>query len=176
MLLSQVELLTRSHLVSDFDCGTDESLNDWLKRFALVNQLSDSARTYVVHRGGKVVGYYALTAGSVMKQEAPARVAKGLANYPIGLVLLARLAIDKTEKRTGLGKALLKDALKRAAQAADTIGARAVLAHAIDEDAKSFYQHFGFEASPTNPLHLTILMKDIRAALRLEGTMEKGAI
>ena len=80
--------------------------------------------------------------------------------------MLARLAIDRSEKGSGLGKALLKDALLRAAQAADTIGARAVLVHAIDADAKSFYQHFGFEPSPVDETHLMLLMKDIRALLK----------
>lgn len=163
--LSKVELLTRSHVLSEFDCG-NESLTDWLTRYALINQQNDSARTYVVHRTGRVVGYYSLTPGSVSKQEAPARIAKGLASHPIGIILLARLAVDLTEKNTGLGKALLKDALMRAVHAADTIGARAVLVHAIDEDAKSFYRHFGFEQSPVDPMHLMLLMKDIRTALK----------
>ena len=99
--LSQVELLTRSHVVSEFDCGKHESLTDWLKRYALINQQNDSARTYVVHRARRVVGYYSLTPGSVSKQEAPARIAKGLADHPIGIILLARLAIDISEKATG---------------------------------------------------------------------------
>jgi GNAT superfamily N-acetyltransferase len=164
--LSPVELLTRSHVLSEFDCGIHESLNDWLKRYALANQQNDSARTYVVHRANRVVGYYSLTPGSVSKQESPARIAKGLANHPIGIVLLARLAIDQSEKKTGLGKALLKDALARAVHAADTISARAVLVHAIDDEAKSFYMHFGFEESPVDPMHLMLLMKDIRASLK----------
>jgi GNAT superfamily N-acetyltransferase len=138
----------------------------WLKRYSLINQQNDSARTYVVHRAGQVVGYYSLTPGSIGKQEAPARIAKGLANYPIGIILLARLAVDTREKKTGLGKALLKDALTRALYAADTIGARAVLVHAIDQDAQSFYRHFGFEESPVDHMHLMLLMKDIRAALK----------
>ncbi|MGA9568155.1 MAG: GNAT family N-acetyltransferase [Candidatus Korobacteraceae bacterium] len=164
--LSPVELLTRSHTVEEFDCGMHESLNEWLKRYAMLNQLSDAARTYVVHRANKVVGYYSLAPGSVAKREAPERIAKGLGNYPIGVILLARLAIDKTEKGRGLGKALLKDALLRSANAADTISARAVLVHAIDGDAKAFYQHFGFEVSLIDDTHLMLLMKDIRALLK----------
>ncbi len=151
-------------MLSEFDCG-NESQSDWLKRYALINQQNDSARTYVAHRAGRVIGYYSLAAGGVSKQETPARIAKGLASHPVGIILLARLAVDKSEKRTGLGTALLKDALTRAANAADTIGARAVLVHAIDEEAKSFYRHFGFEKSPVNSMHLMLLMKDIRAAL-----------
>jgi GNAT superfamily N-acetyltransferase len=163
--LSQVEAIAESHDVSRFDCGGHESLNDWLKRFALTNQKNESARTYVVHRNGAVVGYYSISAGSVSAEEAPARIAKGLARHPIPVILLARLAVDKDEKRTGLGRALIKDALVRIARAADIVGARAVLVHAIDESAKSFYLHFDFEPSPIHELQLMLLMKDLRKAL-----------
>lgn len=153
-------------MLREFDCGEHESLNEWLRRYALVNQQNDSARTYVVHRANRVVGYYSLAPGSIRKQEASVRIAKGLASHPIGIILLARLAVDQPERNTGLGKALLKDALTRAVHAADTIGARAVLVHAIDNDARSFYRHFGFEESPLDPVHLMLLMKDIRASLK----------
>jgi GNAT superfamily N-acetyltransferase len=162
---STVEPISESHDVSRFDCGIHESLNDWLRRFALINQKNESARTYVVHRGGSVVGYYSISAGSVSVEESPARVAKGLARHPIPVILLARLAVDKSEKGTGLGKALLKDALARIVQAADIVGARAVLVHAIDEEARKFYEHFDFEASPIHELQLMLLMKDLRKAL-----------
>jgi len=160
--------------VSAFDCGKP-SLNDWLRRFALINQQSDSARTYVVHRRGKVVGYYSLSAGSVRKEESPARIAKGLAQHPIGVILLARLAIDRSEQRSGLGKMLLIDALTRSLSAADAIGARAILVHAIDEEAISFYRKFEFEPSPLNPKQLMLLMKDLRATVQsLGGSMWTG--
>lgn len=163
--LSSVELLTRTHSVQEFDCKKHASLNDWLKRFALLSQNSDSARTYVVHRNGVVVGYYALCSGSVRREEAAERVARGQPAYPIAVILLARLAVDHTEQGLGLGKALLKDALLRCLQGADVIGARAVLVHAIDEDARAFYKHFGFEVCPANNLHLMLLMKDLRKYL-----------
>jgi GNAT superfamily N-acetyltransferase len=163
--LSKVEPISESHDLSRFDCGTHESLNDWLKRFALTNQKNESARTYVVHRDGAVVGYYSISAGSVSVEESPARIAKGLARHPIPVILLARLAVDKNEKGTGLGKALLKDALARIAHAADIVGARAVLVHAIDEPARKFYEHFDFEPSPVHELQLMLLMKDLRKAL-----------
>ncbi|HET9307517.1 MAG TPA: GNAT family N-acetyltransferase [Candidatus Sulfotelmatobacter sp.] len=163
--LSKVEPISESHDVSQFDCGAHESLNDWLRRFALTNQNNESARTYVVHRSGSVVGYYSISAGSVSVEEAPSRVAKGLARHPIPIILLARLAVDRDEKGTGLGKALLKDALLRIAHAAEIVGARAVLVHAIDEQARKFYQHFGFEASPLHELQLMLLMKDLRKSL-----------
>jgi GNAT superfamily N-acetyltransferase len=162
---SKVEAISESHDVSHFDCGTHESLNDWLKRFALSNQKNESARTYVVHRNRLVVGYYSISAGSVSIEESPARIAKGLARHPIPVILLARLAVDKDEKGTGLGKALLRDALARIAHAADIVGARAVLVHAIDEHARKFYEHFDFEPSPVHELQLMLLMKDLRKAL-----------
>ena len=164
-LLSKVEPISEVHDLSRFDCGGHQSLNDWLKRFALTNQKNESSRTYVVHRNGLVVGYYSISAGSVSVEEAPARISKGLAKHPIPVILLARLAVDKYEKGAGLGKALLKDALRRIAQAADIIGARAVLVHAIDEQARTFYEHFGFEPSPVHDLQLMLLMKDLRKAL-----------
>ena len=161
----EIEKLGKQHDLSSFDCGK-HSRNDWLKRFALTNQQNDSARTYVAQDTGKVVAYYSLSAGSVRKEESPARVAKGLANHPIGVILLARLAVDRTQQGTGLGKALLADALSRALEACDAIAARAVLVHAIDEEAVAFYQKFGFESSPLDPKQLMLLMKDLRATLK----------
>jgi GNAT superfamily N-acetyltransferase len=166
--LSVIEKLLKDHDLSSFDCGKS-SLNDWLRRFALTNQQNDSARTYVLHRAGKVVGYYTLSAGSVRCEESPARIAKGLAKHPIGVILLARLAVDLTEHGAGLGRTLLVDALSRAMTAADAIGARAILVHAIDEDAGAFYRKFGFESSPFDPKQLMLLMKDLRATLRSVG-------
>jgi GNAT superfamily N-acetyltransferase len=163
--LSPIEKLAKEHDVSSFDCGK-APLNDWLKRFALTNQQNDSARTYVVHRSNKIVGYYSLTAGSVRKEESSARIGKGLANHPIGVILLARLAVDKSERGSGLGKRLLADALLRCVEAADMIGARAILVHAIDDEAAAFYRKFGFEASPLDPKQLMLLMKDLRATLK----------
>ena len=162
----ETEKLGKQHDLSSFDCGKP-SLNNWLKRFAaLTNQQNDSARTYVAQHTGRVVGYYLLSAGSVRKEESPARVAKGLANHPIGVIILARLAVDRTQQGTVLGKALLADALSRALEACDAIAASAVLVHAIDEEAVAFYQKFGFESSPLDPKQLKLLMKDLRATLK----------
>jgi GNAT superfamily N-acetyltransferase len=166
------EKLTKDHNLSSFDCGK-ASLNDWLKRFALINQQSDTARTYVIQIGGRVVAYYSLAAGSVRKEESPSRIAKGLASHPIGVILLARLAVDRTEQGKGLGKVLLGDALTRCLEAADTIGARAILVHALDEEAAAFYRRFGFEPSPLDPNQLMLLMKDLRASLKSLG-LESG--
>jgi GNAT superfamily N-acetyltransferase len=163
--LSGPEPLTAAHDVKNFDCGKQE-LTEWLRRYALQSHQAGAARVYVVHRTGRVAGYYALAAGSVEPEEAPERVKKGLARHPIPVILLARLAVDISERRQGLGAALLKDALRRITSAADEIGARAVLVHAKDDEAKAFYRHFDFEPSPTDPLHLFLLMKDLRAILR----------
>jgi GNAT superfamily N-acetyltransferase len=163
--LSTLEKLTGAHDVSSFNCGK-APLDDWLRRFALTNQQNDSARTYVVLRDGRVAGYYSLSAGAVRREESPARIGKGLAKHPIGVILLARLAVDRSERGRGLGKQLLADALLRAVNAADEIGARAVLVHAIDEEAANFYEKFGFERSPLEPKQLMLLMKDLRATMK----------
>lgn len=158
-----IDRLSSEHNLSEFDCG-NTSLNEWLKKFAWTNQQSDSAKTYIALDGNRVAGYYALTAGSVHKHESPQRIAKGLANHPIGVVLLARLAVDRKQQAKGLGKALLFDALTRIEAAADLIGVRAMLVHAIDETARRFYLHFGFEESPVDPYQLMLLLKDLRRA------------
>ncbi|MGA8529556.1 MAG: GNAT family N-acetyltransferase [Acidobacteriaceae bacterium] len=164
--LSLVEPLARTHDCTQFDCGAHPSLNDWLKRFAWTNQQNETSRTYVVHRDNRVVGYYSIAAGSVLRESATDRIAKGLANHPVPVILLTRLAVDRSEQAKGLGKALLKDALKRIARAADIVGARAILVHAIDASAAEFYRRFDFDPSPVNELHLMLLMKDLRLLVR----------
>ena len=164
--LSQVEILTKLHDLSQFNCGTHESLNLWLKKYAFQNQANESARTYVVHRANIVVGYYSISAGSISREGATPRAAQGLANHPIPIILLGRLAVDETVQGTGLGKALLKDALIRMERAADILGIRAVLVHAIDDSARAFYERFDFESCPDDPLHLMLLMKDLRKQLK----------
>jgi GNAT superfamily N-acetyltransferase len=165
--LSDVEPLSRVHDVSRFDCGRHASLNLWLQKYALQNQANDSARTYVVHRAHVAVGYYTISAGSVARERATARAAHGLANHPVPVSLLARLAVDKNEQGNGLGSALLKDALVRIEGAGDVLGIRAVLVHAIDDQARVFYERFDFERCPGDPLHLMLLMKDLR---RMQGS------
>ena len=165
--LSAVEKLSPDHELSAFSCGTP-ALDTWLKRFARQNQAAGASRTYVVHRANRVVGYYALAAGSVERQEAPDRVSRGLARHPLPVVIVARLAVDQTEQGSGLGRALLKDALLRIANAADVIGVRAVLVHAKDENARRFYERFDFEPSPIDPLQLLLLVKDLKRAAGTE--------
>lgn len=159
--LGTIEKLRPDHELEGFDCGKEE-LNRFLARHALANQRAESAQTYVLAQGRKVVAYYSLTAGAVTHEEATERLKKGQARHPIPVILLARLAVDKDLQRKGIGPALLKDALQRSASAAETIGARALLVHAKDAEAKSFYEHFGFEPSPTDALHLFLIMKDLK--------------
>lgn len=160
-----IEKLRREHRLDDFDCGKEE-LNRFLKRQAWSNRQAHSAQTYVLAKDLVVQGYYSLAAGSVTHDEATERVKKGLARHPIPVILLARLAVDVTLQGKGVGPALLKDALLRAAGAAETIGARALLVHAKDDNAKGFYEHFTFEPSPSDPYHLLLIMKDL---LRIVG-------
>ena len=160
-----IEKLRREHLLEGFECGK-EDLNRFLKRQAWNNQQANSAQTYVLAKDLRVFGYYSLAAGSVTHDQATERVKKGLARHAIPVILLARLAVDASLHGKGLGAALLKDALRRTAHAADTIGARALLVHAKDDSAKAFYQHFTFEPSPSDPYHLVLIMKDL---LRMVG-------
>ena len=160
---SQAEPLTRGHDLSAFDCGRHPSLNIWLQRFAWTNQQNETSRTYVVHRAGRVIAYYSIAAGSVARDDAPERIGRGLSRHPVPVIVLTRLAVDRREQGAGLGRAMLKDALIRVAAAADIVGARAVLVHAIDSEAASFYRKFGFVPSPVNDQTLMLLMKDLRA-------------
>ena len=155
-----IEKLRRDHVLDSFDCGK-EDLNRFLKRQAWNSQQAHSAQTYVLAKDLRVLGYYSLAAGAVTHDEATERVKKGLARHPIPVILLARLAVDVSIHGKGVGSALLKDALLRTAQAADTIGARALLVHAKDESAKAFYQHFTFETSPSDPYHLLLITKEL---------------
>ena len=161
---SPVEKLDATHDVEAFACGK-EPLDRFLKRFALANQKADGARTYVACRGSTVLAYYSLAAGAVERADAPGRVGKGLARHPVPVMLLARLAVDRTEQGRGLGKALVKDALLRTAAAADIAGIRALLVHAKDDEARAWYEALEFEPSPTDPRHLFLLVKDLRAML-----------
>ncbi|MCC7256774.1 MAG: GNAT family N-acetyltransferase [Gammaproteobacteria bacterium] len=160
-----IEKLTQAHEVDSFDCGQAE-LNRFLKQQAWVSQQANSARTYVLAERGVVRGYFSLAAGSVAHESASTRVRKGQARHAIPVILLARLAVDRALQGQGVGAALLKDALLRTAAAAETIGARALLVHAKDERARGFYEHFGFEPSPSDPLHLMLVMKDLKARIR----------
>lgn len=163
-VLAKPEPLTIRHHVADFDCGKP-ALNTFLKRFALVNQQSGTARTYVTHRGGIVAGYYSLAAAAAEFEEPPPRLVKGLAKHPVPLTLLARLAVDIKEQGNGIGTSLLQEALLRHLQVQEIIGSRALLVHAKDDEAAAFYAQYGFEPSPLDPHHLFLMTKDIKRTL-----------
>jgi GNAT superfamily N-acetyltransferase len=159
-----VRKLSAADRVERFDCG-QPALNRFLQHYALVNQKANSAQTYVCCRGGEVVGFYSLAVGSVDPEEAPSRVTKGLARHPVPVMILARLAVDLDHQGRGLGKALLKDALLRTAQAADIAGIRCLLVHAKDATARQWYESWEFEPSPTDAFHLFLMLKDLKALL-----------
>lgn len=150
--------------VDAFDCG-NPALNQFLQRYALINQKANSAQTYVCCVEGAVVGFYSLVVGSVDPGAVPSRLSKGLARHPVPVMILARLAVDRAHQRKGLGQALLKDALLRTAQAADIAGIRALLVHAKDEVARQWYETWEFEPSPTDAYHLFLLLKDLKSLL-----------
>ena len=160
------EPLAAYHDTTAFDCG-NPALNAYLTRFALSSQAGGTARTYVALRGARVAGYCSLAAASAEIQRVPARGAKGAARHPIPLTLLARLAVDVAEQGQRLGEALLKDAIKRHLQAQSILGSRALVAHAKDDRAAAFYARYGFQPSPTDPLHLYLLTKDMKKTLGL---------
>ena len=164
MPFSQPEPLAASHNTASFDCGK-APLNQFLQRYALTNQATGSARTFVTLSGAQVFGYYSLAAASAEHACVPSRVSKGLARHPIPMLLLARLAVDVKAKGQGLGRSLLQSALAKYLQASEVIGARALMVHAIDEAAIGFYQSYGFESSPVDAAHLYLLTKDIRKTL-----------
>lgn len=162
--IRRVEKLRRDHAVEDFDCGREE-LNRYLWRYAWQNQQAGAAQTYVGVAGEAVIGYHTLAVGQVTLEVAPERLTKGLARHPVPIMLLARLATDRRWQGQGVGRALLRDAMLRTLQAADIAGIRALAVHAKDAEARRFYEHFDFIPSPTDPLHLFVLLKDVRRAI-----------
>ncbi len=158
----KIEKLQQHHAVDAFDCGRAD-LNRFLQQYALPNQHSGGSQTYVGLVDDSVVGYYALAVGSVEQDLAPERMKKGLAKHAIPIImLLARLAVDLHWQKQGVGAALLKDATLRTLQAAEIAGIRALVVHAKDERAKQFYERFDFLPSPSDPLHMFMLLKDLR--------------
>lgn len=159
-----VRKLAATDQVDAFDCG-QAALNQFLQRYALVNQKANSAQTYVCCQSDAVVGFYSLVVGSADPQATPPRVMKGLARHPVPVMILARLAVDKEHQCKKLGQALLKDALLRTAQAADIAGIRCLLVHAKDDAARRWYETWEFEPSPTDPYHLFLMLKDLKNLL-----------
>lgn len=157
-----IEKLQRDHPVDGFDCGK-EPLNRFLIRLALQAQLSGNSQTYLSSHGDEVTGYYTLVFGAVVFDDAPERLRKGMSRHPIPLMILARLAVSTAWAGKGIGSGLLKDAMIRTLAAADIAGLRALAVHAKDAEARSFYEHFDFTQSPSDPMHLFLLLKDIRS-------------
>ncbi|WP_027141565.1 GNAT family N-acetyltransferase [Mesorhizobium sp. WSM3626] len=149
--------LAEHHDLEFFQSGT-ESLDHWLRRRARANQVSGASRTYVVAEGTRVVGYYCLSSGGLDLAEAPGVIRRNMPD-PIPMVVLGRLAVDASWQGKGLGAALLQDAVLRAGQAATILGIRGVFVHAISDEAKAFYEHYGFAASPKNPMTLVLSLK-----------------
>jgi GNAT superfamily N-acetyltransferase len=161
---SAPEHLTSAHDADDFASGVEE-LDVWLKRRALPNERSHASRTFVVTSGGRVIGYYALATGAVARAVATSRVRRNMPD-PVPVMVLARLAVDQRHQHAGLGTALLRDALLRTVTASQVAGIRAVLLHAVSDDAKRFYRHHGFAESPLDPMTMMIGMSDVEAALK----------
>lgn len=161
------ETLGADHDLSPFDSGTP-ALDDWLRRRALRNQESGASRTYTICADRRVVGYYALAVGAVAHAEATGRTRRNMPD-PVPVMVLGRLAIDAGFQGRGLGRALLRDAILRTLQAAEIAGIRAILVHAISEDARRFYERCGFQPSPLDPMTLMITLRDAEQALLAES-------
>ena len=167
--LTPPAILPSEYSLNDFDCG-NPTLNKWLKRYAMLNQQSNSARTFVTCKEKSVIGFYTLAVGSIEHETAGKRIKKGLARHPIPVMILARLAVDLKFQGQCIGSGLLKDAVLRTLQAADLAGIRAIFVHAKDEKARRFYERFDFEPSPIDPMKLMLLIKDARKTVsRLAG-------
>ena len=147
-------------------CSGEPDLDDWLKRRALKNQDSGASRTYVITAGRVVVGYYSLATGALSQESAPGRVRRNMPD-PIPVMLVGRLAVDQAWHRKGLGRALLRDAILRTIQAADIAGIRAMLIHALSQDAKIFYERCGFYASAVDPMTLMLTLQEARTMVEV---------
>lgn len=161
MSLRGPEPLGPQHRLEGFDCGKP-ALNDWLLRHARQAQGSGSAKTFVVVDEDRVAGYFSLTVGQIDTLDAPERIRKGMGQYPLPVVILARLAVSTTDQGRGIGVGLLQEAIRRTMLIAEHAGIRAMLTHPIDEDATRFYTRFGFIASPLREQQLLLLLKDAR--------------
>lgn len=158
----RIEKLHRRHAVENFDCG-EEALNRFLIRFALSSQMANASQTYVgMADDDVIVGFYTLVVGEVRHEESPERLSKGLARHPVPVMLLARFGVSEQWQGKRIGAGLLRDAVLRTLQVADIAGVRALVVHAKNEAARSFYERFDFQPSPTDPLHLFALIKDLK--------------
>jgi len=161
--ISAPQPLADHHQLGEFNSGI-ASLDDWLKRRARSNQASGASRTFVVCDGEKVIGYYALASGAVSTTSAPGRFRRNMPE-PIPVAVLARLAIDQAHQGQGLGRALFQDSALRVLNAADAIGIRGMIVHAISDEARAFYIKLGFDPSPLDPMTLMVTLTDIQLNL-----------
>ncbi len=161
MSLCGPEPLGPQHRLEGFDCGK-AALTDWLLRHARQAQGSGSAKTFVVADDDRVAGYFSLTVGQIDTLDAPERIRKGMGQYPVPVVILARLAVSQSDQGRGIGFGLLQDAIRRTMLIAEQAGIRAMLTHPIDDEAARFYTRFGFIASPLWEQQLLLLLKDAR--------------
>ena len=153
--LTEPQALAATHRLDDFECGEAE-LDDWLQRRALVNQLGGASRTFVVADADNIVrGYYALAAGAISHGLALGKVKRNMPD-PVPAIILGRLAVDQLAQGLGLGGDLLMDAVRRVVGISEQAGVRTILVHALHEQAQRFYEHFGFERSPLQPLVLML--------------------
>jgi GNAT superfamily N-acetyltransferase len=159
--LSSPQPLVTAHRLDDFACG-EAVLDEWLKRRALANQLSGASRTFVVVASDqRVFGYYAMAAGAVSHQIVTSAVRRNMPD-PVPVMVLARLAVDHRAQGLKLGGALLQDAVNRAVAVSQNAGVRALLVHALDDRAKQFYEHYGFQASPLHPMTLMLRLNTVK--------------
>lgn len=161
--ISPPEHSISAHDIATFDCGVPD-LNHWLKKRALANEESGASRTYVVCSTAKVVGYYALASGGVALTKAPSRIRRNMPD-PLPVMIVGRLAVERGWQGRNIGRSLLRDAILRTLQAAQIGGIRAILVHAISEDAKRFYERHGFASSPVDPMTLMLSVGDAKKAV-----------
>ncbi len=163
MTVAAPEPLAAHHELEAFTSGVD-GLDQWLTRRALKNQVSGASRTFVACDGRRVLAYYALASSAVAVDAAPGRFRRNMPD-PVPVVVLGRLAVDQSLQGSGFGRALVRDAGKRVIQAADTIGIRGLVVHALSMEAKAFYERVGFEPSPLDPMMLLVTLDDLKSAL-----------
>jgi GNAT superfamily N-acetyltransferase len=156
--------LAATHILDDFACG-EPSLDEWLKRRALANQLSGASRTFVVtDPERRVYGYYAIAAGAVSRRAATSNVRRNMPD-PVPVMVLARLAVDQRAQGIKLGASLLQDAVCRAAIVSQNVGVRALLVHALHDRAKQFYKRYGFQESPLHPMTLMLCLNAVHVPM-----------
>ena len=161
--LNAPEALNKYHIIDEFDCGI-VSLNDWLKDRALKNEIMGASRTYVACVENRVVAYYAIATGAVRQEDAPGNIRRNMPD-PISVMVICRLAVDTHWQDKGLGGDMLSNAVKCILNASDIVGSRSIIVHALSDNARRFYEHYGFLSSPSDPMDLMISIKEVKEKL-----------